>query len=57
MSSAQVIRTVIELGLVCFALWAVFHEDIFIAFEERLIASRKRKQLKLVKTVFRNTVD
>ena len=56
MNSSQVIKTVIEIVLVGFAVWAVFHEDMFIAFEERFIANRKRKQLRVIREA-NNTVD
>lgn len=48
MNSYQVIKTVIEVLLVGFAVWAVFHEDMFIAFEERFIANRNRKKLRVI---------
>lgn len=56
MSSSQIIKSLIELVMVVFAIWAVFHEDMFIAFEQRLIVNRKRKQLKLIKTI-KNNID
>lgn len=49
MSLAQIIRTVFEIVLVVFTLWAVFHEDMFAALEERLFAFLKRKRLKVVR--------
>lgn len=48
MSLAQVIRTIFEIALIVFTLWAVFHEDVFISFEERIIAAFKRKRFKIV---------
>ncbi|MBR4761280.1 MAG: hypothetical protein IK086_01425 [Clostridia bacterium] len=48
MSFAQVLRTLFEVALVLFAIWAVFHENIFIAFEQRIVAHFKRKQLKVI---------
>lgn len=53
MSIAQIIRTVFEIVLISFTLWAVFHEDLFAAFEERIAASFKRKRLKVVKRSYR----
>ena len=49
MNSAQVLRTVFEIVLVGFCLWAVFHEDIFVAFEQRIFSRIKRKRLKVVR--------
>ena len=48
MSTVQIIRTLFEIVLVAFALWAVFHEDLFIAFEERIASAFKRRRLKVV---------
>ncbi len=48
MNTAQIIRTVFEIVLVGFALWAVFHEDLFIAIEERIVSAFKRRRLKVV---------
>lgn len=56
MSLSQIIKSLIEVAMVVFAIWAVFHEDIFVDFEQRLIANRKRKQLKLIKTI-QNNID
>ena len=56
MSLSQIIKSLIELVMVVFAIWAVFHEDMFIAFEQRLVANRKRKRLKLIKTI-QNSFD
>lgn len=52
MSLAQIIRTVFETALIIFTLWAVFHEDIFVAFEERIAATFKRRKLKVINRSF-----
>lgn len=42
-------KTLFEVALVAFALWALFNEDKFIAFEERLVASIRRRRLRVRK--------
>lgn len=49
MSLSQVIRTLFEIGLVVLVIWAVFHEDMFIAVEERILSTVRRKRLKVIK--------
>ncbi|MCQ2455043.1 MAG: hypothetical protein MJ090_02720 [Clostridia bacterium] len=49
MSFIQILSTVFEFLLVSFTVWAVFHEDRFIAFEEKIMADLRRKKLKVVK--------
>lgn len=49
MNTSQIISTVFETVLVGFAVWAVFHEDLFIAVEERIAAAFRRRRLKVVK--------
>ena len=53
MSFSQIVRTLFEIGLVVFAIWAVFHEDTFIAIEERLFSTVRRRRLKVVKGSYR----
>ena len=48
MSFSQVLSTVFEAALVCFTVWAVFHEDLFIKFEEKIACNFKRKRFKVV---------
>lgn len=40
--------TVFEAALVAFAVWAVFHEDRFVAFEERIAARFRRRRFKVI---------
>lgn len=47
MTISTVLMTIFETLLVAFGLWALFNEDKFIAFEERLVASVKRRRLKV----------
>lgn len=44
-----VIISVLEVLVVGFTVWALFHEDRFADFEERLIARVRRGKLKVVK--------
>ncbi len=48
MTVSMILRTVFEFALVCFTLWALFHEDRFAAFERRLICTLRRRSLKVV---------
>ena len=48
MNSSQIIRTVFEIALVVITVWSVFHEDIFIALEERIASFIRRRRLKVV---------
>lgn len=49
MSFSNVLITLFEIALVAVALWAVFHEDLFIAFEEKLLANVRRRRLKVLR--------
>ena len=53
MSFEQIVRTVFEIVFIAFTLWAVFHEELFVSFEERIVAAFKRKRLKVVKGSYR----
>lgn len=48
MSFVHIIRTVLEAAVIIFTLWAVFHEDRFVAFEDRIFARFRRRRLKVV---------
>ena len=41
--------TIFELAMVSFVIWAVFHEDVFVAFEERIVARFRRSKFKVIK--------
>lgn len=47
MTVSIIFSTIFEAALVGFGLWAVFNEEKFIVFEERLIALVKRRRLRL----------
>ena len=42
-----VLKTLFEFLLVGFAIWALFNEDRFIAFEEKLFSAIRRRRLKV----------
>ncbi len=48
MNFTGTLMTIFEIVLVAAALWAVFHEDRFIAFEEKIISRFRRRRLKIV---------
>ncbi len=50
MNFAQVLRSIFEVVLVVFTIWALFHEDRFIVFEDKLFSRIRRKNLKLIKS-------
>ena len=43
------LQTIFELILVVAVFWAIFHEDRLISFEKRIIATIRRRRLKVVK--------
>ena len=43
------LKTLFEVALVAFTLWALFNEDKFIAFEERLLCYIRRRRLRVKK--------
>ena len=47
MTLSIALKTLFEVALVAFALWALFNEDKFIAFEERLVAYVRRRRLRV----------
>lgn len=48
MSLSGTLLTLFEVALVALAIWAVFHEDMFIAFEEKIVARFRRGKLKVI---------
>ncbi len=48
MSFRDVLVTVFEVALVTFTIWAVFHEDRFIAFEDRIKAKFRRSRFRVI---------
>lgn len=49
MSLSGSILTIFEMALVAFAIWSVFNEKRFIAFEERILSKIRRNRLKVIK--------
>jgi len=47
MTLSIIFSTIFEAALVGFGLWALFNEDKFIAFEEKIICLIKRRRLKV----------
>lgn len=48
MNLTGTLLTIFEIALVAFVIWAVFHEDRFIAFEDRIVAHFRRRKLKVI---------
>lgn len=48
MNFSDALLTIFEVAMVAFVIWAVFHEDRFVAFEERLAASFRRRKFKVL---------
>ena len=48
MSLGSTLLTIFELALVSFTVWAVFHEDLFIDFEERIAAHVRRRKFRVI---------
>ncbi len=40
--------TIFEIALVGFAIWSVFHEDVFVAFEEKIVERVRRRRFKVI---------
>ena len=49
MNLSQTLITLFEIAFVAVVLWAVFHEDRFIAFEEKLFASIRRRRMRVIR--------
>ena len=50
MTTGMILRRIFEIVLVTFVIWGLFHEDLFAAFEHRLICAFRRRKLKVVRT-------
>lgn len=50
MNFADTLITLFEVALVAVTLWALFHEDVLVAFEERIISRIRRRKLKVIRT-------
>lgn len=49
MNLTGTLLTIFEIAIVAFVIWAVFHEDRFVAFEERIGAHFRRRRFKVIK--------
>lgn len=49
MNLSQTLITLFEIAFAAVVLWAVFHEDRFIAFEEKLFASIRRRRMRVIR--------
>ena len=49
MDLSNTLKTLFELALVIFTIWALFNEQRFVAIERRIIAHIRRRKLKVVK--------
>lgn len=47
MTVSIIFSTIFEAALVGFGLWALFNEDKFISFEEKVVCLIKRRRLKV----------
>ena len=50
MTFVDILRTLFEIFAVAALVWCIFHEDRLVAFEERIVATFRRKRLRVVKT-------
>lgn len=48
MSFNSTLLTILEVCLVAFTIWAVFHEDRFVKFEEKVAAHFRRRRFKVL---------
>ena len=48
MAVIYTLETLIEIIAVSFVVWGLFHEDRFVAFENRLFSNIRRKKLKVI---------
>ena len=48
MNFSSTLFTIFEMALAALAIWAVFHEDRFIVFEEKLAARFRRRKFKVL---------
>lgn len=49
MNFGNALLTIFELAMAAFVIWAVFHEDRFIRFEDRIVARFRRRRFKVLK--------
>lgn len=49
MNLSSALLTIFEIAMTAFVIWAVFHEDLFVDFEERVVAHFRRRRFKVIK--------
>lgn len=49
MSISDIIKSIVELTVIAFIVWGLFHEDRIVALEEKLFAYIRRKKFKIIK--------
>ena len=49
MNLSSPLFTIFEIALTAFVIWALFNEDRFIAFEERIAARFQRRRFRVIK--------
>ena len=54
MSLSYTIQSIIEIIAVGFTVWGLFHEDMFVRWENRIACNIRRKRLKVVKASAQN---
>ena len=50
MSFIHLVQSILEIVLIAFVVWGVFHEDKLIKFEKNIFAHFRRRKLKVVKS-------
>ncbi len=48
MNNSDAIRTVFEMGMSIFIMWALFNEDKFARIERRIFAKIRRRRFKVI---------
>ena len=54
MSVIHALQTIFEFAVIIFIVWGFFNEDKLISFERRLMASIRRRRIKVIKCKVNN---
>ncbi len=57
MTFLDILRTLLEIAMVVGLVWGIFNEDRLVAFEEKLLASLRRKRLRVAKHTRRRSFN
>lgn len=49
MEFTTTLRIILETAMMAFVIWAVFHEDLFVELEDRIIARIRRSRFKVIR--------